>query len=72
MMTCIQPNLYDKLRHVQGNQYELCKVKMCTDYESDNLPELILHEKKDGLFVTTLSNKDGNMSHAVGLDIGEK
>ena len=65
-------NLYDQLRFIDGNQYQVCKVSMFKDYKSENLTDLILHEKQDGLFVAILSDKDGNRSHAVGIDAGNQ
>ena len=72
MMTYIQSNFSNQLCHVQCNQYELCKVKLYKDYKSDNLTELTLHDKKGGLFVAILSDKDGNMPHAGGIDTGKQ
>ena len=64
--------MFDQLRHVKGNQYDLCKVRLFKDNTSNNVTELILHERKVGLFVAILLSKDGNRSHAVGIDAGNK
>ena len=64
--------MFDQLRHVEGNQYDLCKVRLFKDNTSNNVTELILHERNVGLFVAILSSKDGNQSHAVGIDAGNK
>ena len=52
--------------------YDLCKVKLFKDYKSQNLTDLILHEKKGGLVVALLKDKNGNRSHAVGIDDGRQ
>ena len=40
------------------------------DNKSDNLTDLILNEKKNGLFVAILKDETGIMSHAVGINVG--
>ena len=45
---------------------------MYKDYVSENITELILHEKNDGLFVAVLADKEGNRSHTVSIDASEK
>ena len=45
---------------------------MCKDNTSKEVTQLILHEKNVGLFVAIISSKDGNCSHAVGIDAGSK
>ena len=65
-------NLYDQLRFIDGKKYQVCKVSLFKDYKSKNLTDLILYEKRDGLFVAILSDKDGNRSHAVGIDAGNQ
>ena len=65
-------NLFDQLCNVKGNQYDLCKVSLFKDNTSNNVTELILHEQKVGLFVAILSSNDGNRSHVVGIDAGNK
>ena len=57
MTTCVQSNLHDQLRHIKGNQYELQKLNMYKDSFSENVTELILHEKNDGMFVAVLADK---------------
>ena len=57
----------DKEANAQGNQYELCKAKLFKDNKNNILTELILREKMM-FFVAILSDKDGNRSHAVGID----
>ena len=57
MTTCVQSNLHDQLRHIKGNQYELQKLNMYKDSFSENVTELILYEKNDGLFVAVLADK---------------
>ena len=70
MTTLIQSNLYDKLCHVLGNEYDLCKVKLNQRYHSKILTDLILNERKDGLLVALLKDKNGNRSHTVGINVG--
>ena len=45
-------------------------MKRC--YKSRNLTDLILNEKKEGLFVAVLSDENGTRSHAVGIDVGKQ
>ena len=41
---------------------------MFKGYESLNLTDLILHEKKDGPFVVLLKDNHGNWTHTVDID----
>ena len=52
--------------------YDLCKVKLFKDYENQNLTELLLNEKKDSLLIAILKYDPGNISHAVGINVGRK
>ena len=70
--TLIISNLFEQLCHVEENQYDLCKVKLHKYYTSPNLTDLILNEKKDGLFVALLNDENGNRSHTVGIDVGKQ
>ena len=65
--TFSQSNLFQQLRHIKGNQYDLCRVP---NVRGKNVTQLILHEKNDGLFVAVISSTDGNCTHAVGIDAG--
>ena len=53
-------SLYEQLRDIKGNVYDVYKVKLLKDYNSQKLTDLILNEKKDGLFVTLLKDQNGN------------
>ena len=57
---------------IKGNQYDLCKVQVFKDNTSADVTQLILNEKNIGLFVSIISSKDGNCTHAVGIDAGTK
>ena len=65
-------NLHQQLRLIKGNQYDLCKVQVFKDNTSADVTQLILNEKNIGLFVAIISSKDGNCTHAVGIDTGSK
>ena len=62
----------DQIRHIKGIGYEVRKVSLFKDGERKNITDIILKEKKEGLFVAILSDKNGNRSHAVGIDAGRK
>ena len=70
LTTNIQSNLCDQIRNIKGIGYDLRKVSLFKDYKSANITDLILKEKKEGLFVAMLSDCNGNQSHAVGIDVG--
>ena len=42
-------SLVQQLRHIPGNKHNTCKVKLLKDYESQNITDLILNEKKEDL-----------------------
>ena len=71
-MMLTKSSLYEKLCDIQGNIYDLCKVKLCKDYESTNLTELILNEKKDVLLFAILKDENGNRSHTVDIDVRKR
>ena len=60
------------MRFIKCNLHDVCKVKLCTDYESKNLTGLVLNEKKNDLFVTILEDETGSVSYAVGINIGRR
>ena len=64
--------LQEQLRIIKGNQYDLCKVQVFKDHASADVTQLIINEKTTGLFVAIISSKDGNESHAVGIDASTK
>ena len=66
------PNLCDQLRHLKNNQYDLLKIKLCNSNESNNLTDIILKERSEGLFVAVLKDDNDNMSHAVGIDVSKQ
>ena len=65
-------SLYQQLQTVSGNQYDVCKVRFCKDVKSKNITDLILNEKKDGIFFALLQDQNKNRSHAVGIDVGKQ
>ena len=65
-------NLCDQLRNLKNNQYDLLKIKLCNSNESNNLTDIILKERSEGLFVAVLMDDNGNMSHAVGIDVSKQ
>ena len=68
-------NLHEQLRHVRhlsDIRYEVRKVSLLNEGEHLNLTDIILKEKKEGLFVAILSDSNGNRSHAVGIDAGRQ
>ena len=62
-------SLHQQLQQIPGNVHDVCKVTLHKDYESKNVTDLILKEKKDGLFVVILKDTNGGQSHAVGIDL---
>ena len=65
-------NLFDQLRNFENNQYDLFKIKLNHSNESNNLTDIILKERSEGLFVAVLKDDNGNMSHAVGIDVSKQ
>ena len=67
--TFTQANLHQQLRHIEGNQYNLCKVP---NEIGKHVTQVIVNEKTNGLFVAVISSTDGNCTHAVGIDAGSQ
>ena len=58
------------MRLVKGNLRDICRIRLCEDYESKKLTDLRLNEKKNGHFVTILENDNGSTSHTVSINVG--
>ena len=64
-----QANLCEQLRIFHKFPYDLCRVKL---NHNENLTDLILNQKKEGLFVAILMDENGSRSHAVGINVGKQ
>ena len=65
-------SLVQQLRHIPGNEYDVCRVRLLKDCQSKTITDLILNEKKEGLFVVILQDTNGSRSHAVGIDVDKQ
>ena len=71
METYTKSNLYDQLLQTKDNKYQVQRVTLCKDYVSENITKLIVEEVQEGMFVAILMDKNGVMSHAVGIHAGK-
>ena len=65
-------SLVQQLRHIPGNEYDVCKVRLLKDCQSKTITDLILNEKKEGLFVVILQDTNGSRSHVVGINVDKQ
>ena len=56
------------LRQTPGVRFNLCKVKLCKDYNNSTVTEYILKEK-NGIYICVLKDEEGRQSHTVGMNL---
>ena len=63
-------SLFQQLQQLNGHDYDVAKIRLTKDFK--NLTDVVLKERKQGLFVVVLEDSGGIPSHAVGIDVGKK
>ena len=58
------------MRLIKGNLYDICRIRICKDFKRKKLTDSILNEKNNCIFITILEDKNGSISHGVGVNIG--
>ena len=63
-------SLVNQMQQLKGHDYDVLKIKLTKEFK--NVNDVVLKQRKHGLFVVVLEDSGGITSHAVGIDVGKK
>ena len=63
-------SLFQKMQQLKGHDFDVTKITLTNEFK--NITDVILKQRKHGLFVVVLEDTGGIPSHAVGIDVGKK
>ena len=63
-------SLFNQMQQLKGHDYDVFKIKLTKEF--NNVNDVVLKQRKHGLFVVVLEDTGGITSHAVGIDVGKK